>query len=68
MFALPVGLYQFFFLPLGFIGLYRWIHLLIKMFMAAGYLPIEPLEEPTYESHRDVTVVVPTIGKKNFVK
>ncbi|ORX94150.1 polysaccharide synthase [Basidiobolus meristosporus CBS 931.73] len=49
------------FVPFGIIGLYRYIWYIIKLMAYFIYEPIQPRENPTYQSNRDVTIVVPTI-------
>ncbi|KAJ3188744.1 hypothetical protein HDU85_004458 [Gaertneriomyces sp. JEL0708] len=49
------------FVPLGFIGLYRWFWFLVKLIAWFLYKPLKPLRRPRYISSRDVTIVVPTI-------
>jgi len=72
MFANLIKLYQILapysfaysvFIPLGFIGVYRWLQYLVKIIACIFYKPIKPLpkSQRKYISSRDVTVVVPTI-------
>ncbi|KND03817.1 glycosyltransferase family 2 protein [Spizellomyces punctatus DAOM BR117] len=60
--ALPV------FLPLGFIGIYRWFWFLIKILAYCLYKPLKPRQHPRYIPARDVTVVVPTIDSGEEIK
>lgn len=62
-----------FYVPLGFIALYRWLIYIIKLIAFCSYKPIFPREKPRYACFTfiyplsrytmkdDVTVIVPTI-------
>lgn len=60
------------FLPLGFVGLYRWFWFLLKIVAYCLYKPLKPRNNPRYKPNRDVTILVPTIdcggGFKDAVK
>ena len=49
------------FIPLGFVGLYRWFFYILKLIAFALYKPITPRNHPRYKCNRDVTILVPTI-------
>ncbi len=49
------------FIPLGFIGVYRWFWFLIRILAYALYKPMRPRKHPKHVPARDVTIVVPTI-------
>ncbi|GAA5935438.1 uncharacterized protein JCM15063_001035 [Sporobolomyces koalae] len=50
-----------FFLPLGLIGVFRYLWFFIRLFAAWSYSPIPIPNKPTYFAQEDVTIVVPTI-------
>ncbi|GAA5937077.1 hypothetical protein JCM1841_001875, partial [Sporobolomyces salmonicolor] len=50
-----------FFLPLGLIGVFRYLWFIIRLLAAWAYTPIPVPKHPTYFAHEDVTIVVPTI-------
>lgn len=56
------------FIPLGFIGVYRWFWYLIRILAYALYKPLQPRKHPRYKPHRDVTIVVPTIDADDNIK
>ncbi|KAJ3191360.1 hypothetical protein HK101_007844 [Irineochytrium annulatum] len=56
------------FLPLGFIGLYRWFWFVLKLFAYWLYKPIKPRRSPKYRAIRDVTILVPTIDSGEEIK
>jgi hypothetical protein len=49
------------FLPLGFVGLYRWFWFFLKLIAYMLYKPLKPRNHPRYKANRDVTILVPTI-------
>ncbi|KAJ3378296.1 hypothetical protein HDU92_007502 [Lobulomyces angularis] len=57
-----------FFLPLGFIGIYRWLWFIAKLLAYAMYQPVVPLQNPTYTCRRDVTILIPTIDAGEEIK
>ncbi|KAI8811507.1 nucleotide-diphospho-sugar transferase, partial [Cladochytrium replicatum] len=57
-----------FFLPLGFIGVYRWFWFLIRLLAFALYKPLQPRRHPRFKPQRDVTIVVPTIDSGDEIK
>ncbi|KAJ3129009.1 hypothetical protein HK098_002860 [Nowakowskiella sp. JEL0407] len=57
-----------FYLPLGFIGLYRWFWFLIRILGYCLYKPTKPRNHPRYVPSRDVTIVVPTIDSGDEIK
>ncbi|KAJ3378278.1 hypothetical protein HDU92_007546 [Lobulomyces angularis] len=57
-----------FFLPLGFIGIYRWIWYIIKLVAYALYRPMKPKKNPTFTCKRDVTILIPTIDAGEEIK
>ncbi|KAI8815287.1 nucleotide-diphospho-sugar transferase, partial [Cladochytrium replicatum] len=57
-----------FFLPLGFIGVYRWFFFLIRIIAWCLYRPHRPRTRPRYKSSRDVTIIVPTIDSGEEIK
>ncbi|TPX36644.1 hypothetical protein SmJEL517_g01322 [Synchytrium microbalum] len=56
------------FIPLGFVGVYRWFWFLIKILAWTLYKPIKPRKKPTFRSSRDVTILVPTIDSGEEIK
>ncbi|GAA5876667.1 hypothetical protein JCM16303_003620 [Sporobolomyces ruberrimus] len=50
-----------FFLPLGLIGVFRYLWFIIRLLAAWAYKPIPIPKKPTYFPQEDVTIVVPTI-------
>lgn len=60
--ALPV------FIPLGFIGIYRWFWFFLKLIAYALYKPLKPRNHPRYKANRDVTILVPTIDNGEEIK
>ncbi len=48
------------FVPLGFIGVIRWMVFMFKIMAWFLYRPMKPRQHPRYKS-KDVTIVVPTI-------
>ncbi|BGP17231.1 hypothetical protein JCM10213_005465 [Rhodosporidiobolus nylandii] len=50
-----------FFLPLGLIGVFRYLWFCIRLLAAFCYKPIPIPDEPTYTAIEDVTIIVPTI-------
>jgi len=58
------------FLPLGFIGVYRWFWYMVKLICYFLYRPILPKSksERKYLSSRDVTILVPTIDSGEEIK
>ncbi|GAA6060740.1 hypothetical protein JCM10212_003784 [Sporobolomyces blumeae] len=50
-----------FFLPLGLIGVFRYLWFVIRLLAAWAYKPIPVPLKPTYFPQEDVTIVVPTI-------
>ncbi|KAJ3288723.1 hypothetical protein HDU76_007632, partial [Blyttiomyces sp. JEL0837] len=60
--ALPV------FIPLGFVGLYRWFWFLIRLLAYCLYTPLKPRRHPRYKPNRDVTILVPTIDSGEEIK
>ncbi|GAA5909302.1 glycosyltransferase family 2 protein [Sporobolomyces salmoneus] len=50
-----------FFLPLGLIGVFRYLWFIIRLLAAWSYKPIPIPKKPTYFPQEDVTIVVPTI-------
>ncbi|KAJ1537347.1 hypothetical protein HK096_009451 [Nowakowskiella sp. JEL0078] len=57
-----------FYLPLGFIGLYRWFWFIIRILGYCLYKPTKPRRHPRYHASRDVTIVVPTIDSGEEIK
>lgn len=59
---LPPSVSYLLFIPLGFIGVYRWIQYIIKFTAYCLYKPIVPdFENRTLTPEKDVTIIVPTI-------
>lgn len=56
------------FLPLGFVGVYRWFWYIIKLISYFLYRPIVPKPNAKYLSNRDVTILVPTIDSGEEIK
>ncbi|KAJ3032624.1 hypothetical protein HDV00_007318 [Rhizophlyctis rosea] len=56
------------FIPLGFVGVYRWFWFFIRVLAYCLYKPIQPRRHPRYKTHRDVTIVVPTIDSGEEIK
>ena len=50
-----------FFLPLGIIGVYRYLWFFIRVIAWLTYKPRQPKPNPTYNPTEDVTIIVPTI-------
>ncbi|GAA5999098.1 hypothetical protein JCM11641_005130, partial [Rhodosporidiobolus odoratus] len=48
-------------LPLGLIGVFRYLWFVIRLLAAWSYKPIPVPNEPTYTAREDVTIIVPTI-------
>ena len=57
-----------FFLPLGFIGLYRWFWWTLKFVCYALYRPIIPKKNPRYKPSAHATIVIPTIDSGPEIK
>lgn len=57
-----------FFIPLGFIGVYRWFWFIVRVLAYIVYKPIQPRKHPRYKPHKDVTIVVPTIDADENIK
>lgn len=49
------------FIPLGFIGVYRWFFFVIRFIAYLLYVPKHPSKRPKYTPSRDVTIIIPTI-------
>ncbi|KAJ3213630.1 hypothetical protein HDU67_002631 [Dinochytrium kinnereticum] len=56
------------FIPLGFIGIYRWFWYVVKLLAFCLYKPIKPRRRPRFISSRDVTILVPTIDSGEEIK
>ncbi|KAJ3290855.1 hypothetical protein HK104_006482 [Borealophlyctis nickersoniae] len=56
------------FLPLGFVGIYRWFWYFVKLLAYCLYKPLKPRRHPRFKPHRDVTIVVPTIDSGEEIK
>ncbi|KAJ3071535.1 hypothetical protein HK102_006412, partial [Quaeritorhiza haematococci] len=56
------------FIPLGFIGIYRWFWFFIKILAFSLYKPLLPRRHPRYKPNRDVTIIVPTIDSGEEIK
>ncbi|TPX50928.1 hypothetical protein SeLEV6574_g00615 [Synchytrium endobioticum] len=56
------------YLPLGFVGVYRYFWFIVKILAWALYKPINPRKRPTYRASRDVTILVPTIDSGEEIK
>lgn len=51
-----------FFIPIGFIGIYRWFWFMVRVCAYWLYKPIQPPQEKArYQACKDVTILVPTI-------
>ena len=55
------------FIPLGFIGLYRWFWYSVRFLAYLLYTPIPPRVRPRYTS-KDVTIIIPTIDTVPGIK
>ncbi|KAJ3167559.1 hypothetical protein HDU88_002005 [Geranomyces variabilis] len=56
------------FLPLGFIGVYRWFWFFVKILAYVLYKPRKPRRHPRYVPSRDVTILVPTIDSGDEIR
>ncbi|KAJ3012514.1 hypothetical protein HKX48_006246 [Thoreauomyces humboldtii] len=56
------------FIPLGFIGIYRWFWFFVKILAYVLYKPIRPRRHPRYIPSRDVTILVPTIDSGDEIR
>ncbi|KAI9206705.1 polysaccharide synthase [Polychytrium aggregatum] len=56
------------FIPLGFVGIYRWFWFCVKLLAYCVYKPIQPRRKPRYIASRDVTILVPTIDSGVEIK
>ncbi|KAJ3162118.1 hypothetical protein HDU86_005816 [Geranomyces michiganensis] len=56
------------FLPLGFIGVYRWFWFFVKILAYVLYKPRKPRRHPRYTPSRDVTILVPTIDSGDEIR
>ncbi|KAJ3101590.1 hypothetical protein HDU97_001269 [Phlyctochytrium planicorne] len=56
------------FIPLGFIGIYRWFWYIVKLMAFCLYKPIKPRRRPRFNPSRDVTILVPTIDSGEEIK
>ncbi len=58
-----------FFIPLGFIGIYRWLWYVVKIIAYLLYKPKQPNTiNPKFTCKRDVTIIVPTIDNGPEIK
>ncbi|KAI8912872.1 glycosyltransferase like family 2-domain-containing protein [Entophlyctis helioformis] len=57
-----------FFLPLGFVGVYRWFWFFVRVLAYCLYKPIKPRRHPRHKPYRDVTILVPTIDSGDEIK
>jgi len=67
MFYLTENSFLPIFIPLGFIGAYRWLWYIVKLIAYFLYRPIKPALTPKYRS-KDVTILVPTIDNGEETK
>ena len=67
MFYLTENSFLPIFIPLGFIGAYRWRWYIVKLIAYFLYRPIKPSSSPKYRS-KDVTILVPTIDNGEETK
>ncbi|KAI8826753.1 glycosyltransferase like family 2-domain-containing protein [Fimicolochytrium jonesii] len=56
------------YLPLGFIGIYRWFWFFVKILAYVLYKPRKPRRHPRYTASRDVTIIVPTIDSGDEIR
>ncbi|KAI8846502.1 hypothetical protein BC829DRAFT_445296 [Chytridium lagenaria] len=56
------------FVPLGFIGIYRWFWYIVKLLAFCLYKPIQPRRRSRFIANRDVTILVPTIDSSVEIK
>ncbi|KAI8907422.1 glycosyltransferase like family 2-domain-containing protein, partial [Powellomyces hirtus] len=56
------------FLPLGFIGIYRWFWFFVKILAYVLYKPRKPRRRPRYTPSRDVTILIPTIDSGDEIR
>ncbi|KAH9269218.1 hypothetical protein BASA83_008710 [Batrachochytrium salamandrivorans] len=57
-----------FFLPLGFVGLYRWFWFFVRILAYCLYKPMKPRKHPRFKSYKDVTILIPTIDSGEEIK
>jgi len=59
---LPTSISYSLFIPLGWVGVYRWLQYIVKIIAYFLYKPIKPdFQKRKYVPAKDVTIVVPTI-------